>query len=262
MGQEIDKHHFHHQDFQLFEQRLREETETLQRWYRDGHFSRHPSLGGFELEAWLVDQQGRPAPIGPQFLARLDRHLVTTELANFNVELNASPQTLNGRALHRMEDELTRNWAVCQGVARDLDSSLVMIGILPSVERKDFHFGNMAPLNRYHALNEQTLRLRGGQPLHIDIQGRDHLVMDHDSVMLESATTSFQLHLQVAAVEAVRIYNAAQILAAPMVAIAANSPYLFGHDLWDETRISLFEQSVDARDLSGGYPDLPRVTFG
>ncbi|MEW8549741.1 MAG: glutamate--cysteine ligase, partial [Candidatus Thiodiazotropha endolucinida] len=40
--------------------------------------------------------------------------------------------------------------------------------------------------------------------------------------------------------------------------VSANSPYLFGHDLWDETRIPLFEQSiaVGASDLS------KRVSFG
>lgn len=263
MGQEITKQHFQHQDFQTFRQRLERETATVWRWYRENRFSRHPSLGGFELEAWLVDAAGRPAPIGEAFLSHLDRHLVCSELARFNVELNASPQTLNGRALHRMQDELARNWRVCSTVAERLGAALVMVGILPSVRLEDFHFDNMAPLNRYHALNEQTLRLRQGKPLAIDIQGRaDHLQLLFDSVMLESATTSFQIHLQVAAAEAVRIYNTALILSAPMVAICANAPYLFGRDLWDETRIALFEQSVDARDLSLPTLGLQRVGFG
>ena len=42
-----------------------------------------------------------------------------------------------------------------------------------------------------------------------------------------------------------------------MVAISANSPYLFGKDLWDETRIPLFEQSVEI-----GGPGKRRVCFG
>ena len=36
-----------------------------------------------------------------------------------------------------------------------------------------------------------------------------------------------------------------------------SSPYLFGHSLWDETRIPLFEQSVNTGQ---GFP--PRVSFG
>jgi hypothetical protein len=89
-----------------------------------------------------------------------------------------------------------------------------------------------------------VLRLRKGRPLELDINGREHLRTQQQSVMLEAATTSFQLHLKVHPAMAVRAYNAAIILAAPMVAISSNSPYLFGYDLWSETRIPLFEQSV------------------
>ncbi|MCB1776457.1 MAG: glutamate--cysteine ligase, partial [Candidatus Competibacteraceae bacterium] len=53
------------------------------------------------------------------------------------------------------------------------------------------------------------------------------------------------------------------LLSAPMVAVAANSPLLFGKRLWEETRIPLFEQAVS---LPGGTrfndPTYRRVTFG
>jgi hypothetical protein len=45
-----------------------------------------------------------------------------------------------------------------------------------------------------------------------------------------------------------------------MVAVSANSPFLFQASLWEETRIPLFEQAVDTSDL--GHPDDCRVTFG
>jgi hypothetical protein len=81
--------------------------------------------------------------------------------------------------------------------------------------------------------------------------------------MLEAATTSFQLHLKVQPRQAVRAYNASIIASAPMVAAAANSPYLFGHDLWDETRIPLFEQSVAVGGFAGAsHGPMRRVTFG
>ena len=76
--------------------------------------------------------------------------------------------------------------------------------------------------------------------------------------MLEAATTSFQIHLQVDPGNAARIYNAAKALSAPIVAVAANSPYLFGLDLWDETRIPVFEQAVAV----GGSERTKRVGFG
>ncbi|EFK95540.1 conserved hypothetical protein [sediment metagenome] len=70
--------------------------------------------------------------------------------------------------------------------------------------------------------------------------------------MLEAATTSFQVHLQVPFAKAARYYNAALIASGPLLAAAGNSPVLFGKRLWRETRIPLFEQSVEA----GGYAGL------
>jgi hypothetical protein len=121
----------------------------------------------------------------------------------------------------------------------------------------------MSDLRRYRALNEQVLRLRDGRPLELDIQGRDRLKTLHGDVMLESATTSLQLHLKVHPRHAVRAYNVAQVVSAPMVALAANSPFLFRYDLWDETRIPLFEQSVAVGGIAGAsHGPLRRVTFG
>ena len=40
---------------------------------------------------------------------------------------------------------------------------------------------------------------------------------------------------------------AAQAIAGVQVALGANSPYLFGRELWRETRITLFQQATDTR---------------
>jgi hypothetical protein len=118
----------------------------------------------------------------------------------------------------------------------------------------------MSDLKRYRALNEQVLSRRAGRPLRIRIEGREHLSLDHPDVMLEAATTSFQIHLQSAQRDAVRYFNASIIAAGPLVAAAGNSPLLFDTDLWDETRISLFEQSVEIGDPSD--QENRRVSFG
>jgi hypothetical protein len=81
--------------------------------------------------------------------------------------------------------------------------------------------------------------------------------------MLEAATTSFQLHLQVPYELAGRYYNASLISCAPLLAAAVNSPLLFGQRLWQETRVPLFEQSVELGGYNGlAEPTLRRVTFG
>ncbi|HZA29417.1 MAG TPA: glutamate--cysteine ligase [Gammaproteobacteria bacterium] len=257
MGQEIPTSQFSQHDFARFSRRLREETALFGQYLQSGRFDCQGAVGGFELEAWLVDRRGAPSPINEEFLKRLHSPLVVSELSSFNIEINGTPQPLKGRALTQIRQELENIWAQCRATAAQSAADLVAIGILPSVRETDLNLTRMSPSQRYRALNEQVLTLRRGAPLQLDIQGREHLCTTHHDVMLEAATTSFQIHLQVPADRAVRLYNAAIIAAAPMVAVSANAPFLFGHDLWDETRIPLFEQSVDI-----GATGHKRVTFG
>jgi hypothetical protein len=220
-------------------------------------------MGGYELEAWLVDNQSRPAPVNDIFLENLNNPMVVPELARFNVELNDHPQHLWGAAFSRFEASLGATWQQCIQCAAGLHSHLMMIGILPTLKESELTQANMSDLKRYRALNEQVLRLREGKPLELDISGREHLSIVNNSVMLEAATTSFQLHLKVHPDNARRAYNASMIISAPMVAITANSPFLFGHELWNETRIPLFEQSVSVGGFAGAsHGPLRRVTFG
>jgi gamma-glutamyl:cysteine ligase YbdK (ATP-grasp superfamily) len=263
MGSEIPSHHFHKNDFRAFDRRLREETDELQQWFADHEFLEGRTKGGYEIEAWIIDGDCRPISANDDIIKRCKDPHVVPELARFNLELNSEPYVLEGDALHSMYDAFSRHWQRCNEVAESLDTQLLMIGILPTVSEQDLTVENMSNWQRYRALNEQVLRLREGRPLKLDINGREHLQLSKHDVMLESAATSFQIHLKVNPDNIARVYNAARIISAPMVALSANSPYFFGKDLWDETRIPLFEQSVALR----GYDDGPcgpvrRVSFG
>ncbi len=260
MGQEINQTQFDDQIFEEYQYRLKTETELLEDQLAEGYFSCKGEVGGYELESWLVDHNYFPSPINQRFLDRLNNPLVVHELSRFNVELNGMPMPLNGNALSAMSHELNHNWRACQEVAHGMDSVLMMIGILPTVRQSDLCLANMSELKRYRALNEQVLKRRCGRPLHIHIDGRELLDIDHPDVMLEAATTSFQVHLQSTQSKAVRYFNASIIAAGPLVALAGNSPLLFGADLWDETRIPLFEQSVEIGDQP--QQEHHRVSFG
>ena len=116
-------------------------------------------------------------------------------------------------------------------------------------------------MKRYYALNEQIMLMREGKPINFDIQKEEHWTAAHSDVMLESAATSLQIHLQIPQQEAVQYFNAAIMLSAPMVAACANSPWLFGHSLWDDSRIPLFEQAISIPNIRHGR-DCARVSFG
>lgn len=263
MGQEITRTHFSEADFQQFAGKLAEETAALRSFAKAGGFPDSRYVAGFELEAWLLDHAGFPNPVNETYLRALNDPLVVPELSRFNVELNAPPVEMGAGVLAAMEESLLTTWDTCQQVAHGMDTVLAMIGILPTIRDEDLCLANMSAMKRFDVLNAQVLQQRGGAPIRIDIEGTDTLHLKRPDVMLEAATTSFQLHLQVPFEQAGRYYNASLISCAPLLAAAVNSPLLFGQRLWQETRVPLFEQSVEL----GGYtgltePTLRRVTFG
>ncbi|HEY5604294.1 MAG TPA: glutamate-cysteine ligase family protein [Gammaproteobacteria bacterium] len=263
MGQEIDGSHFKKQDFQRFLARLKQETALLGQWFAAQRFDTEHTVAGFELEAWLVDKHCLPAPINAEFLHAMANPRLSPELASFNVEFNYTPRGLQGSALTDMQAEMTDLWQQGSQVANQLESQLVMIGILPTVDETYLTLQHISAMNRYRALNEQVLRLRQGRPMELNILGVDHLKTSHRNVMFESAATSFQIHLQVPLPLAVRAYNASLIVSAATVAVSANSPFLCGKNLWAETRVPLFEQAVQAGGYeSGAHGPMRRVTFG
>jgi gamma-glutamyl:cysteine ligase YbdK (ATP-grasp superfamily) len=263
MGQDLSSSRFTRQDFKLFERQLQQETEELQHWFNDGVFVTEGLTAGFEMEAWLIDSDQRPAPVNEAFFRRSRSPMIVPELAKFNIEFNVEPQPLSGAALAKLRDEINRTTSLCYDIAAQMDIDVVMMGILPTLTETDLTLANMSQTERFRALNEQVLRQRRGQPLNLMIQGAEHLRVSHFDVMLESAATSFQIHLQVPPDQAARYYNAACIVSAPLVAACANSPYFYGKDLWDETRIPLFEQSVALQGCdTSDCEALRRVTFG
>lgn len=257
MGQEISQTGaFNAEHFERFRNHLNSEMQLLRKWFSGSKFCDDHLQCGLELEAWLIGKDGRPVPDNSLFLSTLDRKSVVPELSKFNFELNVSPQYIAGQGLQNMHAELVSTWDRCRAVARRLEHRIVSIGILPTVTDAMLCIDNMSSLQRYAALNEQVLRLRNGKPIRLEIEGTETLCSSHHDLMLESAATSIQVHLKIPPSRAVRFYNASVIASSLTVAMAANAPLLFGRRLWDDTRITLFEQAVDTAGPS------PRVSFG
>ncbi len=254
MGEEIARARFSGRDFRRFAGKLEAETAELARWFDESRFEESPPRAGFELEAWLTDRDFAPAPLNGPFLEALGDPLVVPELAKFNVELNGPPLNLAGDAFSDLHGALAGLWNRCRTAAAGLEAGMLMIGTHPLAAEDSLTLENMTPHHRYRALNEQIMRLRRGQPLALSIPEGDGLHVAHRDLTFESAATSFQIHLQVPPARAARFFNASLVVSGPMVAAAANSPFLFGRALWDETRIPLFEQSVSVEPR--------RVTFG
>ena len=263
MGREIPHSFFTETDFQHYHKKLEDESHLLRQWFDNGVFDSGRPVAGCELETWLVDEDGSPSPVNAACLEIMGDADASPELSQFNIELNFSPIPLKGRALSDMHESLSSGCTKLTEAALRYGAGCVFTGILPTVHDEHLTLDYISPLNRYFALNEQVMAQRKGRPVELDIVGHEHLQLDRYNIMLESATTSFQIHMQVPQDRAARYFNASMIVSAPLVAISANSPYLFGYDLWTETRIPVFEQSVCA----GGYGHaadgpLKRITYG
>ncbi len=143
-----------------------------------------------------------------------------------------------------------------------MDAGIVMIGILPTLDRDDLVSSNLSDVDRYALLNDQIVAARG-EDFTLDIAGVEHLRCTSKSIAPEAACTSVRLHLQVTPERFPDVWNAAQAVAAAQIAVGANSPFLFGRELWRESRPPLFQQSTDTRP-----PELqaqgvrPRTWFG
>jgi len=258
MGQEITDSEFDESAFVEFRRRLDTETKVLRDWLAEGRLQPHERCFGFEIEGWLVDEQGRPAARNQEFLAALDDPLVVPELAQFNFEINSDPASLGPGALDRIHDALLARWRHCETAAYGLSLRPLLTGILPTVRSFDLSLSRMSPLQRYRAINDQVFRLRRGKSIELDIEGVERLAHRHDDVMLEAGATSLQIHVLVDAGEAAKAFNVCKMISAITVGAASNSPFLFGRQLWQETRIPLFEQAVAV----GASEYTKRVTFG
>jgi CBS domain-containing protein/gamma-glutamyl:cysteine ligase YbdK (ATP-grasp superfamily) len=249
-------------ELRAFSRALLEDVRALERLIAEGRIESGVRRIGAEQEMFLVDESWGPSPRSREVLAALDHPLFTPELALFNLEANASPQRLHGSCLSKMEAQVFGLVQRAREAARSCDSRVLLVGILPTLHQSDLTLDAMYPNPRYAILNKVMSDLRGGE-FHTLIKGLDELQVTHDNVMMEACNTSFQLHFQVGAEEFPKLYNLAQVVTAPVLAAACNSPVLLQNRLWHESRVALFQQSLDARTKTQQQRGTrQRVTFG
>jgi CBS domain-containing protein len=238
------------------------DLQALQLMLEEERFETDIRRIGAEQEMFLVDASWQPAPGALPMLAALTGQPYTTEVGAFNLELNLDPQEFSGDCFTRMHAQLDELLALGRTAAETAGLHVVLTGILPTIRKRDLTMANMVQNPRYLALNSALMGLRGGA-YELHIKGTDELRVRQDSVMAEACNASFQVHLQVTPGEFANAYNVAQALSGPTLASATNSPLLFGKRLWAETRIALFEQSVDTRRPGHHVRDrAARVSFG
>ena len=250
---------------QQFVRYLLNDMQALDHMLTEGWFETNPIRIGAEQEMVIIDAKTyKPAPIAMKVLRNLKEYdWLESELAKFNLETNLQPREFRGDCLRQLEQENLTNIRTLRKRLKRSKANILLTGILPTLRKFDLGMDNLTPKKRYKALMEAIdSQLVDGQ-YELRLNGIDELSVTHDSPLLEACNTSFQVHLQVAPKDFAGYYNVSQVLAAPVMAVAANSPVLFGRRLWHETRIALFQQALDTRSSQEHLRQRsPRVNFG
>jgi hypothetical protein len=261
MGTEITREKFSERDYVRFAERLEHCLSDLGQLLGRPGFGAGPVTIGAELELFLVDGVARPLPLNQAVRALAADPRVALELSRFNLELNSSPALLAGRPFTALAGELGVLLDRVGAAARAHQGRIALIGVLPTLSQAHLGAGAVTGTARYRALDRGLRRLRQG-PLQIKISGAEPLELTSEDISLEGANCSFQVHMRVAPGDFTRVYNAVQLATAPALAVAGNSPTFLGHRLWEETRVTLFKQSVEDRDSRGPKRRPPRTTLG
>lgn len=250
------------QDKSNYIHHLMRDVEALDFMIKNDLIEKEPIRIGAEQEFCLVNNNFIPKTNALEVLEEINDHHFTTEIGSYNLELNLDPLELSGNCFSTMALRLEQLLDKAHKAAEKKDTKIVLTGILPTLSLNDIGIESMTPIQRYGVLN-QAIKETRKQDFDIHIKGVDELNLRHDSVMLEGCNTSFQVHLQIHPDDFIDSYNWAQTISGPILSVCTNSPLLFGKELWSETRIALFTQSVDTRANSFLLNEKQsRVNFG
>ncbi|WP_431040984.1 glutamate--cysteine ligase [Streptomyces sp. P1-3] len=262
MGEKVVANGFGLVDRQRQRRNLQACLEGLSRLMEERRFDRPRNLMGLEIELNLAGSDGMPRMLNAQVLDRIASPDFQTELGQFNLEVNIVPHRLSGRVFDQLEEELRTGLSYADRKAREVSSRVVMIGILPTLAAADLGAANLSGDDRYKLLDAHMLAARG-EDFRIDVEGVERFTYTSGSIAPEAACTSVQLHLQVTPGRFAAVWNAAQAVAGAQIATGANSPFLFGREVWRESRPPLFLQSTDVRQPELAAQGVrPRNWFG
>ena len=262
MGQLNVKHLERSKEKARYTSFLIKDLEALDKMLKEDQIEKKPIRIGAEQEFCIITEDYFPNNNCIDILETINDSHFTTEIGRYDLEINSDPLLLNGHCFSKLHDQLYKLLKKAEESGKEHNTKILLTGILPTLRLKHISEKYMTPKPRYHVLNKALKETRS-QYFNIHIKGVDELSLFHNSVMLEACNTSFQTHLQINPDEFVEKYNWAQAISGPALAIMTNSPMLFGRELWAETRIAVFTQSIDTRANSLVFEEKQsRVSFG
>ena len=262
MGLEVHKSNYNQDDYQKFEQLWLEELDFVHTLFDNPQNFSQAKRIGYELEACLLDQHNEPAPLNFAILDDLNSDDFANELAKYDLEINGAVFKLDATAPTLLHQGLHQKWQTLTASAKKFDTHLGLFGVLPNLRKEHFDRQKyQSQMKRYSLFSKRIFEMRQ-ESLDLLFHGVDEVALSRNDVMSEALCTSLQIHFQIPFSQSVEYYHAALIASVVMVGVCANSSLVLGKRAWHESRIPIFEQSVDSRDQARRVQgDIKRVHF-
>src|SRR3954469_23427595 len=262
MGEEVEQQSFTREDRTRYRKKVRASLDVFERMLAEARFDADNPATGMEIELNLVDEHNDPALCSIEVLEALGDPDFQTELGRFNLEINVAPKRRPEQGVMACGEGVRNSLNAAEAVANDVGAHMVMVGILPTLTERHLDREVLSTNPRYQLLSDEIPAARG-EDIVLDIRGPERLRVTADSIAPEAACTSTQLHVQVSPDDFSSYWNASQAISSAQLVVGANSPYLLSRELWQETRIGLFEQATDTRaEELKAQGVRPRVWFG
>ncbi len=265
-------------NFRNFYQQMIKEFHSLLTEIKEGAYDRSGLTGGHEVEGNFLDKADFTIPPASKFeegvFGKIKKELgenggiISGELGDFNFELNTEPKMISGSFFSDEEREINRKLRLVEAAASRHGLTTYLSGLIETSREEDLSLDNLikhpSKHKRYLGINYGVRSFRES-PFEIYINnGRTDYCQQLEHIMIESICTSLQSHIKLEKPERdfSAYMNSALILAAPLIAISANSPFVNGRGpFWKESRVKIFEQSIDYRTPSERAYGINRNSF-
>ena len=262
MGQETTQTSFSKKEEKEFYQQLKKETHLLKKWIQDKRFKNSPKICGYEAEGWLIHSDGTPYACSDKFIPKINHPRLTPELSKFNFEINGNIAPVDEELPNHLEKDLKFFSKTCTDFLKKIGGKILFIGTYPDTSIASLDLKQIYPRKRYQAINNRILELKKETDTkYIELKGRETLKLEVCNIMHIAETASTQIHLQVDFSEAKDFYNASLISSPIMSALCANAPYVCGKNMWEESRVLLFEKVIGLKITDQGQ-EISRAGLG